>query len=341
MPEVSIVVPCYKVEPYLDRCVSSLVNQTLKDIEIILVDDESPDRVPQMCDDWALKDSRIKVVHKRNGGLGMACNSGIESATGRFIAFCDSDDWVDPDCYETLLKAALQHGADAVYSGIKRVDQHGTVSPMSQPPYEAEYAGRRLEEFMLGMIATEPSDFKERERQMSAKIVLYSATVIRSNKIRFHSEREYISEDLLFNLDFLACCNKVVEIPRSFYYYFVNTASLSQTFRKDRFEKYKQLRKYMLNYYDFGSLHKDFTYRVDKMIIGYTRNTMNRIVASNESFVEKYRLINDICRDSLWRIIANEFPITKLPFNKKLIYYLTKKNLTIVLMALFKFKLSI
>lgn len=338
MPEVSIVVPCYKVEPYLDRCVSSLVNQTLKDIEIILVDDESPDRVPQMCDDWALKDSRIKVVHKRNGGLGMACNSGIESATGRFIAFCDSDDWVDPDCYETLLKAALQHSADAVYSGIKRVDQHGTVSPMSQPPYEAEYAGRRLEEFMLGMIATKPSDFKERERQMSAKIVLYSATVIRSNKIRFHSEREYISEDLLFNLDFLACCNKVVEIPRSFYYYFVNTASLSNTLRKDRFARNKILKDYTFKRYK-NLLPNTLLYeRVNKLFIGYTRSVMEQIVDAKVPIKSKVRLLDEICKDAIWNRISKEYPVSDMPKSKRIVFELTRFKCTYILYILFKIK---
>ena len=100
MAKVSIIVPCWGVEKYLDRCVESLVNQTLQDIEIILVDDESPDRVPEMCDDWAKKDRRIKVIHKKNGGLGLACNSGIEVATGEYLAFCDSDDWVDAKMYE-------------------------------------------------------------------------------------------------------------------------------------------------------------------------------------------------------------------------------------------------
>ena len=101
-PKVSIVVPVYRVECYLDRCVQSLVNQTLKEIEIILVDDGSPDKCPQMCDEYAKKDYRVKVIHKQNAGLGMACNSGIEVATGDYIAFCDSDDYVDVKMQETM-----------------------------------------------------------------------------------------------------------------------------------------------------------------------------------------------------------------------------------------------
>ena len=93
-PKVSIIVPVYNVEKYLDRCMESLLNQTLKDIEIILVDDGSPDNCPQICDEYAKKDSRVKVVHKVNAGLGYARNSGLDVASGEYVAFVDSDDYV-------------------------------------------------------------------------------------------------------------------------------------------------------------------------------------------------------------------------------------------------------
>lgn len=102
--KISIIVPVYKVEQYLERCVKSLINQTYKNIEIILVDDGSPDQCPKMCDDYASEDSRIKVIHKKNGGLSDARNAGLDAATGEFIAFVDSDDWVEIDFIETLCK---------------------------------------------------------------------------------------------------------------------------------------------------------------------------------------------------------------------------------------------
>lgn len=93
-PKVSIILPIYNVEKYLDRCMESLLNQTLEDIEIIMVDDGSPDNCPQMCDEYAKKDNRVKVVHKKNAGLGFARNSGLDVAKGEYIAFVDSDDYV-------------------------------------------------------------------------------------------------------------------------------------------------------------------------------------------------------------------------------------------------------
>ena len=142
MSKISIIVPCYGVEKYLDQCLDSLVSQTFKDIEIILVDDVSPDRVPEMCDMWCKKDSRIKVIHKKeNGGLGYACNSGIDIATGEFIAFCDSDDWVSPDMYKKMYETAISQSCDAVITGLKRVDDSGNpfgelAHPMKQKVLE-------------------------------------------------------------------------------------------------------------------------------------------------------------------------------------------------------------
>lgn len=108
---ISVIVPVYKVEKYLDRCISSIANQTYKNLEIILIDDGSPDRCPQMCDEWEKKDSRIKVIHKENGGASAARNAGLKAATGQYIAFVDSDDWIEPDMYEKLYKLIVSSEA--------------------------------------------------------------------------------------------------------------------------------------------------------------------------------------------------------------------------------------
>ena len=117
---VSIIVPIYRVEQYLDRCIESIINQTYKNIEIILVDDGSPDNCGRMCDKWAKKDDRIKVIHKENGGLSDARNVGLKEATGQYIAFVDSDDWVDVQYIELLLQALLKKDCDIVECNITK-----------------------------------------------------------------------------------------------------------------------------------------------------------------------------------------------------------------------------
>lgn len=109
---ISVIVPVYNVEKYLDECVESIINQTYKNLEIILVDDGSPDHCPDMCEKWAEKDSRIKVVHKKNGGLSSARNAGLDVAQGDYIGFIDSDDFIDNDMFEMLLNNALEYSAE-------------------------------------------------------------------------------------------------------------------------------------------------------------------------------------------------------------------------------------
>ena len=117
--------PVYQVDKYLKRCVDSLVGQTLKDIEIILVDDGSPDGCPKMCDDFVATDSRIKVVHKPNGGLGSARNAGLEVAKGEYVAFVDSDDRVLPQFLEKLYSAALEKNTDIAMCGTYEISPAG------------------------------------------------------------------------------------------------------------------------------------------------------------------------------------------------------------------------
>ena len=127
MERISVIVPIYKVEAYLDRCVQSIVAQTYTNLEIILVDDGSPDNCPAICDTWAEKDARIKVVHKENGGLSDARNAGLAVATGDLISFIDSDDTIEPKFLELLYGALTACGADVAECGVSYVDEQGTL----------------------------------------------------------------------------------------------------------------------------------------------------------------------------------------------------------------------
>ena len=125
--KVSIIVTVYKVEPYLDKCVSSIVNQTYTNLEIILVDDGSPDNCSAKCDVWAKKDSRIRVIHKPNGGLSDARNAGMAIATGELMTFVDSDDWIAPDMYEHLYQRLTEDDSDIAVCGVQMVWEDETT----------------------------------------------------------------------------------------------------------------------------------------------------------------------------------------------------------------------
>lgn len=166
---ISIIVPIYKVEKYLDECIASLINQTYRDLEIILVDDGSPDHCPQICDEWAKKDSRITVVHKKNGGLSSARNAGLKVATGEYIGFVDSDDYVDATMYEDLMRVmTLDERIMVVSSPIVR-DVDGEIVPYKVGTYEykdgeAMSFARYMEMFLgLNMDATVWNKLYKRE----------------------------------------------------------------------------------------------------------------------------------------------------------------------------------
>lgn len=137
--KISIIIPIYKVEPYLCRCVDSILNQTYTDLEIILVDDGSPDRCPQICDEYAVKDARVSVIHKINGGLSDARNAGLKQATGEWLSFIDSDDWIEPNMFECLLENALKYDAQISVGGVNdELVDNGTVTILKSTFKEKE-----------------------------------------------------------------------------------------------------------------------------------------------------------------------------------------------------------
>ena len=142
---ISVIVPVYNVEAYLNRCVDSILAQTYENLEIILVDDGTKDASDKICDAYAAQDSRIRVIHKPNGGLSSARNAGIDIATGDYVAFVDSDDWIEPDTYEHLLSAALRYDVKLVCAGRYDVDSAtGEKKKGLCPPREEVVSGTEM-----------------------------------------------------------------------------------------------------------------------------------------------------------------------------------------------------
>lgn len=127
MPELSIIVPIYKVEKYLPKCIESILNQSFIDFELILVDDGSPDYCGLICDEYAGKDSRVKVIHQNNQGVSAARNAALDVAAGRYLGFVDADDWIEKDMYQTMLQTAFASRADVVICGIQYFTENGIL----------------------------------------------------------------------------------------------------------------------------------------------------------------------------------------------------------------------
>ena len=213
-PVISIVVPVYNVEEDLGRCVESLVQQTLKEIQIVLVDDGSTDSSGRLCDDWARRDTRIRVVHKPNGGLSSARNAGIEVAEGDYLGFVDSDDFVEPDMYETLLAGFVDDDVSIavcgryVHTGDYIKEEFSVIGGARFTSEEA------MKEVLLGNVI-----------DVSAWDKLYRRELF--DEIRYPDGR--ISEDAAIILQLLRRSNCVVHVGSCLYHYVFRLGSISKS----------------------------------------------------------------------------------------------------------------
>ncbi len=223
LPEISVIVPVYKVEPYLRRCVDSILAQTFTDFELILVDDGSPDNCPAICDEYAEKDDRVHVIHQENGGLSAARNAGMEIACGKYYLFCDSDDYVSPCWCETLYKQ-IEKTPDAwIYCDIVRVDDGDPIKETSTMEICAKY-----------------TDYYTAFRQgLSGYSVnkIYSSEVLKCENIRF-DEQQLFAEDIDFTLKYLSCCKSCIYLPVALYFYLQRQGSLLHAYVPDWFSKH-------------------------------------------------------------------------------------------------------
>ena len=269
MIKVSVILPIYNVEKYLKRCMDSLLGQTLKDIEIVMVDDESPDYCPQLCEEYKAKYPNVKVVHKKNGGLGFARNSGLEACEGEYVAFIDSDDFVDIHMFEDLYEYASKNKLDACFCGynVYKDEQH-IRQRQEKKVYEVCDGRKAVDSVLMDMVGSEPTYHSDVKILSSMWKGIYSLKTIRKNNLQFVSEREFIAEDIMFHIDFLPCANKVGFVPGCYYYYCDNGTSLTRSYRSDRFTRelyqYASMEKRLLAH---GYQEEQFRNRLDRYLL--------------------------------------------------------------------------
>lgn len=201
---VSVIIPCYKVEKYLSKCVDSILAQTYRNLEIILVDDGSPDASGEIAEHYAAKEARVRVIHKENGGLSSARNAGLEIAVGDYVTFVDSDDWVEPDAYEAMVSAAEKYGVKMVIAG--RVDESEEGVTIGLCPEREE---------CISGLETAGRIFRWDHMDSSACDKIFARELFR--EIRFPLGR--ISEDVLTTYRLAILAERVVLLPKPVYHY--------------------------------------------------------------------------------------------------------------------------
>lgn len=300
-PVVSIVIPVYNTQSYIERCVSSAMEQSIQDIEIIVVDDGSEDASGKICDHLATYDHRIKVIHKKNGGLSSARNAGMNMAKGKYLFFLDSDDWLEKDGMEQLAEIAENYKTDFVrYKAIKS----NWPGLPENAPCDVEPV-RELKEgyYNYSKIVKEvyPRLFATSKLTMGTIVgawgALYNLEFLRHNQIWFKEDIRY-SEDMVFSADVGRKCKSFYYIEKAgIYHYFYNPNSISKSFRAGRWDSARKSIRYLEEMF---SSSQNFDFRNELM---YARWFLIFLGLNEKKYIldkkKRVEYVSDILNDPL------------------------------------------
>lgn len=292
---ISIIVPIYNVEKYLNKCIESIVNQTYENIEIILIDDGSNDNSGIICDEYAKKDNRIIVVHKENGGVSSARNKGLKIAKGEWISFVDADDWIEQNFCQTLLNKVTQEQADIALCGYNRI----TDNRIEKINANNQEVFLNSNEYLVKSLNPQ-TGFGFCHMKLIKKEVLKSISF---------NERIEVGEDALFNIQLSTYIKKAVFLKQPLYNYRINNQSVVKRYDENYANKYlksmKIIEEYIWqeyneeneenieikqNYYNFVAYHimliiVNYCYHPDNKMCNAQRKNMLKEVINNDLFI--------------------------------------------------------
>lgn len=287
---ISIIVPVYKVEKYLEKCVNSILNQTYKNLEIILVNDGSPDNSPKLCEELAKKDNRIVVYHKENGGLSDARNYGVNKAKGRYIGFVDSDDYINENMYEHLYKTIKENNVDIAECNVMRV-----YGNKNRPHY-------------IGEDYTEVLSTKEYIKEYLTMNRVYGSVWCKLlktelvKKLTFAKGKYY--EDIFYNYDLFQVIDKIAITNKCYYYYYIRENSITtekySPKQLDLLEILNKLNDYVIKKYpEFKE--ESFT----RLVYAYLSTFNHIVVENNYNKYPEFKEIKTFLRKNCIRVLKN------------------------------------
>ncbi len=238
MPKVSVIVPCYNVERYVALCIESLVSQTLKDIEIILVDDGSPDNSGKICDEYKDRDERIKVIHKANGGVSAARNDGLKEATGEYVIFVDSDDYVPSNACEVMYLKAIETSSDIVVGDVIRVADDGKEEYSQMYDSAFTTSDRKLIDALVATALYKnycplPAKSGAAFGYGGPWNKLVRRKLLSDHHISFDESVKGLFDDILYSAHIMAAANTVSYVHEAVYCYRLLGGSITQTYKKN------------------------------------------------------------------------------------------------------------
>ncbi len=330
-PLISIIVPIYNVEKYLDECLSSIVSQTYTNLEIILVDDGSPDNCPQMCDDWAKKDSRIKVIHKENGGLVSARKAGCSVSTGAYIMNVDSDDFIGASLVENVIIAINENNSpDIIAFNCLHYFENGTTEPINNAILQGLYSNDKLDIVKNGLLYDKTLQGKNFGNVI---YTVWSKAIKTCLYKKFQSlvpNEVTKGEDVAVTIPTVLNCSSIYFGNFNEYYYRANPLSMINSFNKKDFEKEKILFSYLEPFID-----KPYSNQLNVYILNMSTIFIKQAsISSKKCRTAKIIIKNSITKEIQGRIKSAK--LYNLSIKNKFLVFLVKHKMYRSLYLCFK-----
>lgn len=337
MPSVSVIVPVYRAESFLRRCVESVQSQSFRDWELLLIEDGSPDGSGALCDALAAEDSRIRTFHKPNGGVSSARNVGLDAAKGQYIAFLDSDDWFLPDFLETLVTLAERSGADSAGCAHLNVPESGASTPEKGALPAGVYEKDAILRGIVDRLMTHRTGLPGEILNGFIWRFLYTRDIIERHHIRF--EGAYL-EDEIFLIEYFFHAEKLAMTEEALYGYLLNSASATHRYMKDYMQVYArffQRKEELASRLGLGARCPDW--RESTHWAGLLIAVGNEYAASNPApWGEKQRTVRAICdRPEMAQTIRSAHP-TGQGRNKQIVTELIRLRAFSLLTLLYRIK---
>ncbi|MDC0703002.1 glycosyltransferase family 2 protein [Priestia sp. AB] len=334
-PKVSIIVPIYNMESYLDRCLDSLLGQNLREVDIIAVNDGSTDSTLQILNEYAKKDHRIKIINRNNRGVSSARNEGIKAATGDFIGFVDPDDWIDSRMYETMYNTAIKDKADIVMCTYTREFGNHSKEKIFNLPNKIKYMNEEVKvnvmRRLIGPLNQEVANPELLDAWGTVWSKLYRTDIIKQKNLKFVDLKEIgTNEDTLFNIQAVYYSNSFVFLNHPFYHYWrANASSVTAGFKPDLLEQWFNLYEIIENFLKTKNMEEEYYLALNNRICLNTLGLgLNTISKSNKlSALLKIKYINSFLNDYRIKRSFSQFQLSHFPAIWKVFYYCAKMRI--------------
>ncbi len=332
MEKVSIIIPVYNVEKYLPKCLESVLGQTYADLEIICVDDGTPDRSAAVILSYTEKDGRIKLISQKNQGLSGARNTGVKAATGKYIVFLDGDDWLDTETVETAVSAAEKNNADIVMWGYVREfpDRSDEKKIFDSDKIFDESGCRELHRRMAGLYGEETADPSNADSLVTAWGKLYRADIIKENGLEFVDTKLIGTEDALFNLQCFGFVHSAAFINRPFNHYRKdNDVSLTRSYKAKLFTQWNELYDRMDGYIKEKNLPEDFSSALNNRICFSMIGLGLTEMLNHDGHTARIKNIRKFLSTPRYKNAYKKLDMRYLPAHWKLFFTLCKRKMAV------------